>query len=77
MISGTMHIEGQVGGHGHKLNWLTAHNVRQSSGTITNSISVDQIVARRQGTSAMPADLVKQMTLRELRDLVVFLASLK
>lgn len=28
MISGTMHIEGQIGGHQHKLNWLTAHNVR-------------------------------------------------
>ncbi len=40
-------------------------------------IPVEQIVARRKGTSAMPNDLVKQMTLRELRDLVAFLASLQ
>lgn len=44
---------------------------------IQRTIPVDQIVARRKGTSAMPADLVKQMTLRELRDLVAYLASLK
>jgi quinoprotein glucose dehydrogenase len=37
---------------------------------------VDEIVARRRGQSAMPADLVKFLTLRELRDLVAYLASL-
>lgn len=37
---------------------------------------VDEIVARRRGQSAMPADLVKFLTTRELRDLVAYLASL-
>ncbi len=55
MISGTMHIEGQVGGHGHKLNWLTAHHVRQSVGTITNSISVDQLAAQHFGHTYLPS----------------------
>jgi hypothetical protein len=55
MVSGTMHIEGQVGGHGHKLNFLTAHNVRQSFGTITNSISVDQVAAQHFGETYLPS----------------------
>ena len=35
------------------------------------------IEERRTGPSAMPADLVKHMTKRQLRDLVEYLASLK
>jgi quinoprotein glucose dehydrogenase len=41
------------------------------------SIPVDEIVARRTGPSAMPDDLHKKLSRRELRDLVEFLASLK
>ena len=37
----------------------------------------DEIDARRKGNSSMPADLIKQLTPRELRDLVAYLASLK
>ncbi|WP_345683094.1 PVC-type heme-binding CxxCH protein [Novipirellula caenicola] len=37
----------------------------------------DEIVARRTGKSAMPDDLLKQMSARQLRDLVAYLASLK
>lgn len=40
-------------------------------------ILVEEIVARRKGKSSMPDDLIKYMTLRELRDLVAYLASLK
>lgn len=40
-------------------------------------ILVDEIVARRRGQSAMPADLTKSMTLRELRDLVAYLGTLR
>jgi quinoprotein glucose dehydrogenase len=40
-------------------------------------IAQDDIEARRQGKSSMPADLVKQMTARELRDLVAYLAGLR
>jgi quinoprotein glucose dehydrogenase len=40
-------------------------------------VLIDEIVARRRGQSAMPADLIKYMSLRELRDLVAYLSSLK
>ncbi|WP_417734308.1 PVC-type heme-binding CxxCH protein [Rosistilla oblonga] len=40
-------------------------------------IPTEEIVARRRGKSAMPEDLVKQMTPREIRDLVAYLESLK
>jgi quinoprotein glucose dehydrogenase len=40
-------------------------------------IPVDDIVARRTGPSAMPDDLHKKLSRRELRDLVEFLSSLK
>jgi quinoprotein glucose dehydrogenase len=36
-----------------------------------------EIEARRKGNSSMPADLVKLMSMRELRDLVAYLSSLK
>ncbi|QDV69634.1 Cytochrome c [Rosistilla carotiformis] len=41
------------------------------------TIPTEEIVARRRGKSAMPEDLVKQMTPREIRDLVAYLESLK
>lgn len=44
-----------------------------------NLIHVDPavVVSRRKGQSAMPADLLKSLTRRELRDLVAYLSSLK
>ncbi|TWU21475.1 Cytochrome c [Novipirellula galeiformis] len=50
--------------------------VIQSDGVLKR-IDQTQIVARRSGKSAMPADLIKQLSARELRDLVAYLASLK
>jgi quinoprotein glucose dehydrogenase len=40
-------------------------------------IFLDEIVARRKGKSSMPADLLKSLSRRELRDLVAYLASLQ
>jgi quinoprotein glucose dehydrogenase len=40
-------------------------------------VPVEEIVARRTGLSAMPDDLHKKLSHRELRDLVEFLSSLK
>jgi quinoprotein glucose dehydrogenase len=40
-------------------------------------VDPELVVSRRKGKSAMPADLVKSMTARELRDLVAYLSSLK
>jgi len=41
------------------------------------AIPAADIESRRTGPSAMPDDLHKKMTRRELRDVVEFLASLK
>ncbi len=41
------------------------------------TIDKSQVEERRRGASAMPDDLVKKLSLRELRDLVEYLASLK
>ncbi|OYP28241.1 PVC-type heme-binding CxxCH protein [Rhodopirellula sp. MGV] len=41
------------------------------------TIAQDDIEVRKKGKSSMPADLVKQMSARELRDLVAYLSSLK
>jgi quinoprotein glucose dehydrogenase len=43
----------------------------------TITIPTDEILERTTGQSAMPADLVKQMTLLELRDLIEFLNELR
>ncbi|MGI9470221.1 MAG: PVC-type heme-binding CxxCH protein [Rubripirellula sp.] len=40
-------------------------------------ILIDEIVARRKGKSSMPDDLTKFMSMRELRDIVAYLESLK
>jgi quinoprotein glucose dehydrogenase len=40
------------------------------------SIPVDSITGRREGLSSMPVDLIKYLSLRELRDLVAYLKSL-
>lgn len=40
-------------------------------------IPTEQIEGRRKGNSSMPEDLTKQMSLRDLRDLVAYLASLQ
>jgi quinoprotein glucose dehydrogenase len=40
-------------------------------------VLVEDIVARRTGPSAMPDDLHKKLSRRELRDVVEFLSGLK
>ncbi len=40
-------------------------------------VQVESIVQRKKGKSSMPADLIKLMTRRQLRDLVAYLGSLK
>ncbi len=43
----------------------------------TIDVAVESIVQRKKGKSSMPADLIKLMTRRQLRDLVAYLSSLK
>jgi quinoprotein glucose dehydrogenase len=40
-------------------------------------VSKDMVEARKSGPSAMPSDLARKLSRRELRDLIEFLASLK
>jgi quinoprotein glucose dehydrogenase len=40
-------------------------------------VAVESIVQRKKGKSSMPADLIKLMTRRQLRDLVAYLSTLK
>ncbi|WP_149498836.1 PVC-type heme-binding CxxCH protein [Roseiconus lacunae] len=47
-----------------------------ADGTL-KTIAQDDIEVRKKGKSSMPADLIKQMTARELRDLVAYLSSLQ
>jgi quinoprotein glucose dehydrogenase len=47
-----------------------------SDGTLTR-IAVEEVVARRKGKSSMPEDLTTYLSLRQLRDLVAYLASLQ
>ena len=51
-------------------------DVLQSDGSLRR-VETDIIEGRRKGKSSMPEDLIKQMSMRELRDLVAYLASLK
>jgi quinoprotein glucose dehydrogenase len=46
-----------------------------ADGTVVN-VPVEGVVARRKGVSSMPADLMKYLSRRELRDLVAYLAIL-
>ncbi len=48
----------------------------QADGNVV-TIEVESIIGRRRGKSAMPEELPNQITARELRDLVAYLASLK
>ncbi len=48
----------------------------EADGTLRR-VMIDEIVARQEGKSSMPDDLVKLMSLRELRDLVAYLTTLQ
>ncbi len=43
----------------------------------TITVDPDTVVSRKKGKSSMPADLIKHLSRRELRDLVAYLSSLK
>jgi hypothetical protein len=49
VVSNLLHIQGRISGHEHPYNWLTGTNIKQTPGTITNSISMDQVAAAHVG----------------------------
>ncbi|MEX2214166.1 MAG: DUF1552 domain-containing protein [Phycisphaeraceae bacterium] len=55
VLSNLRHIEGQISGHVFPYNWLTGHNINQIAGTITNTISMDQVAAQHLGPTWLPS----------------------
>ena len=55
VLSGLSHIQGRISGHVHPYNWLTGHNINLTPGTITNSISMDQVAAKYLGPTWLPS----------------------
>jgi hypothetical protein len=55
VLTNLRHIEGQISGHVHPYNWLTGHNINIIPGTITNTISMDQVAAKHLGPTWLPS----------------------
>ena len=55
VISNLLHIQGRISGHVHPYNWLTGHNINLTPGTITNTVSMDQVAARHLGPTWLPS----------------------
>lgn len=55
VLSNLLHINGRISGHVHPYNWLTGHNINLTPGTITNTISMDQVAARHLGPTWLPS----------------------
>ncbi len=49
VLTGLSHIKGRISGHKHPYSWLTGHNINLIPGTISNTISVDQVAAKHIG----------------------------
>ncbi len=55
VLSNLSHIQGRISGHEHPYNWLTGSNIKITPGTITNSISMDQVAAAHLGPTYVPS----------------------
>jgi hypothetical protein len=55
VLTGLSHIQGRISGHVHPYNWLTGHNINQTPGAITNTISMDQVAAQHIGPTYLPS----------------------
>ncbi len=55
VLTGLSHIRGRISGHVHPYNWLTGHNINLTPGTITNTISMDQVAAKYLGPTWVPS----------------------
>jgi len=55
VVSNLLHITGRISGHVHPYNWLTGHNINLTPGTITNTVSMDQVAARHLGPTWLPS----------------------
>lgn len=55
VLTGLSHIQGRISGHVHPYNFLTGHNINQTPGAITNTISMDQVAAQHVGPTYLPS----------------------
>jgi hypothetical protein len=55
VLTNLSHITGRISGHVHPYNWLTGHNINVVPGTVTNSVSVDQVAAKHLGPTWVPS----------------------
>ena len=55
VLTNLSHIQGRISGHEHPYNWLTATNIKQTPGTVTNTISMDQVAAKYIGQTYVPS----------------------
>lgn len=55
VLSNLLHIQGRISGHEHPYNWLTGTNIKITPGTITNTISMDQVAAQHIGPTYVPS----------------------
>ncbi len=55
VLTNLSHIEGRISGHVHPYNWLTGHNINLNPGTITNTVSMDQVAAKHLGPTWLPS----------------------
>ncbi|MDX1948774.1 MAG: DUF1552 domain-containing protein [Pirellulaceae bacterium] len=55
VVSNLLHIQGRISGHEHPYNWLTGTNIKITPGTITNTISMDQVAAQHVGPTYVPS----------------------
>jgi len=55
VLTNLLHITGRISGHVHPYNWLTGHNINLVPGTITNTVSMDQVAARHLGPTWLPS----------------------
>ena len=55
VLTNLLHITGRISGHVHPYNWLTGHNININPGTITNTVSVDQVAVKYLGPTWVPS----------------------
>jgi hypothetical protein len=55
VLTNLLHIQGRISGHVHPYNCLTGHNINLNPGTITNTVSMDQVAARHLGPTWLPS----------------------
>lgn len=55
VLTNLLHVQGRISGHEHPYNWLTGQNVKITPGTITNTISMDQVAAKHVGQTYVPS----------------------